>query len=326
MSANNSRQSVATVPRKSYTTVGFFGFDLFKYDYGLNPQTLVEQGVLTPLGNNADCPPGRILYENGKRIVPTSSPFPPIMVYHSIPYGNAPLIPLTSYMVGVFDPKSGLSGFIDPNSVNFAINSTDLPVFMNNDIGNAPNGIKNSGNPVITNGNVLSLIQPFDSTVAAPLPQHVGIATAGVDYIEGSIFDDAHALATYVGNPDNNHSLGFITGEGANRNTQNWAGMFANGNIYSTGNLFVKRAVGTVTLVAGVATAANVNRDSDTVPLVFLTYKGNTGTANRGILSYDFTASGGDGNSNDLRIQSTNSSDTSQVNWFMIHPFPTIAP
>ena len=327
MSSNNSRQSVATVPRKSYTAVGSFGLSFFTYNYGLNPQTLVEEGVLTVVGPNADCPVGRILYENGKKIVPTSSPFPPIRVDGTI--GGLPnSSTLTSYMVGVFDPQSGLSGFIDPNSVNFAINSSDLPVFLNNDIGRGPfTNIKNSGNPVVTNGNILSLAVP-SNTDEMPLPNYVGVASRGADYLDVAqgpnslgIFAQPYALA--INNGFQSNSFGLVTGQGGAPDSTNWAGMYASGDVYFTGNLYTKRTAGTATLVYGgtpgsfaTVTVPNVAIGTQNAT-VFLTHKGNGG--NRGVLSYELVASGGIGPLNDLVITSSNTDDRSQVNWFIVN-------
>lgn len=66
----STRQSTPAVSRRSYTSLASFGLVFYKYDYDMNPQTLVEQGTLKPYGFYADCPPARILYENGKKIVP----------------------------------------------------------------------------------------------------------------------------------------------------------------------------------------------------------------------------------------------------------------
>ena len=76
MSAVN--QVAPEVSRKSYTAVGSFGLAFFKYSYSMNPRTLVEEGVLTAYGTEADCPVGRVLYENGKKIVPVQGGFSPI--------------------------------------------------------------------------------------------------------------------------------------------------------------------------------------------------------------------------------------------------------
>lgn len=323
----SARQSKPAAPRKSYTAVGSFGFSFFTYNYGMNSQTLVEEGVLTVVGPQADCPAGRILYENGKKIVPTSAPFPPIKVVGTIE-GQSNNSNLTSYMVGVFDPQSGLSGFIDPNSVNFAINSSDLPVFLNNDIGRGPfTNIKNSGNPVVTNGNVLSLAVPSNGD-ELPLPNYVGVASRGADYLNvaqgpGSlgIFAEPYALA--INNGFQSDSYGLVTGQGGDPALTNWAGMYASGDVYFTGNLYTKRTAGTATLAYGgtpgsaaTVTVSNVAIGNDN-PLVFLTHKGNAG--NRGVLSYELIASGAQGPANDLVITSSNTDDRSQVNWFIVN-------
>lgn len=333
----SARQSKPAVTRKSYTAVGSFGYSFFTYNYGMNSQTLVEEGILTVVGPQADCPAGRILYENGKKIVPTSAPFPPIRVVSSIAGELVNNSVLTSYMVGVFDPQSGLSGFIDPNSVNFAINSSDLPVFLNNDIGRGPlTNIKNSGNPVVTNGHILSLAIPTisgeDLTNGAelPLPNYVGVASRGADYLNLGggdaglglgIFSRPYALA--INNGFNSNSFGVVTGQGGDPDTTNWSGMYASGDVYFTGNLYTRNTAGTATLVYGgtpgsfaTVTVPNVSIGSGGA-IVFLSHKGNVG--NRGVLSYELIASGAQGPANDLVITSSNTDDRSQVNWFIVN-------
>lgn len=325
----SARQSQSSVPRKSYTAVGSFGLSFFTYNYGLNTQTLVEEGVLTLVGLEADCPAGRILYENGKKIVPNSPPFPQIKISTGeteVPLNSV----LTSYMVGVFDPQSGLSGYIDPNSVNFAINSTDLPVYLNNDIGRGPvTNIKNSGNPVVTNGNILSIAVPpilgggdVLNGQELPLGNYVGVVSRGADYLDiangpnsTGILARPYALAINYG--FDSDKIGLVTGMGGAPDTTNWAGMYASGDVYFTGNLYTRKTAGTATLgVGGGVTVANVSI-GDGNAIVFLTYKGDAPT-DRGILSYKFVANGG-GAANDLVITSTDADDRSEVNWFIVN-------
>lgn len=318
-----SRQSVPVLSRRSYTSVGSFGLAFFKYEYGMNPQTYVEQGTLTAFGNG-DFPPGRILYENGKKIVPTSAPFPPILTI-SPTNGTQTL---TSYMVGVFDPQSGISGFIDPNSVNFAINSTDLPVFMNNDLGHGPSTfINNSGNPVVTNGSVLSLVDPTENET--PLPKYVGVATRGVDFLNfdnsnQGIFDGPYALT--INNGFGSDSFGLATGEGGNPNTTNWAGMYADGNIYHTGMLYTKRTAGVSPALNGAPANSSVTINNvfmgynSQTPIVLLTYANfriSTGNAGPGVLIYTLTRSG-ESEFGTLVIYSTAPYDISNVNYFLL--------
>jgi hypothetical protein len=233
-------------------------------------------------------------------------------------------------MVGVFDPQSGLNGFIDPNSVNYAVNSSDLPVFLNNDIGRGPfTNIKNSGNPIVTNGNILSLAVPSNGD-ELPLANYVGVASRGADYLdiggvmggEGlGIFAQPYALA--INNGFQSNSFGLVTGQGGAPDVTNWAGMYASGDVYFTGNLYTRKTAGTATLVYGgsVGSAATVTVPNVAIgnagAIVFLTHKGNAG--NRGVLSYELIASGGVGPLNDLVITSSNTDDRSQVNWFIVN-------
>jgi hypothetical protein len=295
----------------------------------MNPQTLVEQGVLTVYGPNNDCPPGRILYENGKKIVPPQSPFPPIVIagLDPVPY------PLNSYMVGVFDPQSGLSGYIDPNSVNFAINSTDKPVFLNDNGGVGPaTNIRNLGNPVLTHGPVLSLINVGNN--AAPLPNYVGVAAPGVDFlgffgIDGpnnnfGIFEGPYALA--ISNGFGAVEVGLVTGEGGDPATNNWAGMYASGDVYFTGSLYTKNTAGTATLNGDTANpSVTVNNvlmgPTGSNPLVFLTrrtFSRDTGSAAPGALTYTLTRNGST-NYGTLVISSTTAEETSVINWFVVN-------
>ena len=277
MSATTSRQSAPAVARRSYTSVCSFGLAFFNYSYGMNSQTLVEQGLLTQVGTSADCPPGRVLYENGKKIVPVQGNFPPILITT-----DGTSAPLSSYMVGVFDPQSGLNGFIDPNSVAFAINSTDKPAYLTDRVQNGPaTNINNSGNPVVTNGSVLSIISEGNNPNETPIPNYVGIAAPGVDLLNfpnGGIYAEPYALSLFdipsniVGEGDNNEELvlGMATGEGYN-NGGNWAGMYADGSVYHTGGFYARRNAGTTSTFggAGISVFAGRNYNNSTA-LVFL--------------------------------------------------------
>lgn len=308
MSAVN--QVAPEVSRKSYTAVGSFGLAFFKYSYSMNPRTLVEEGVLTAYGTEADCPVGRVLYENGKKIVPVQGGFSPIKTVSPVTGTQV----LSSYMVGVFDPQSGLNGFIDPNGSAFAVNSADKPMFLNGNEGVGPStGIPNSGSPVVTNGNILSIIRPTD---ALPLPQCVGIASKGADFLNldggNGIFDAPYALA-FGGESD----TAFFCGEGGNFATSNWAGMYGTGDVYFTGNLFSKRTAGTITLVNGSGSLTNVLTGPSNA-IILLTYNGFSATAGGpGVLTYNL--SNRDGNTNTLTVYSTNNQDNSLVNWFIVN-------
>lgn len=90
--------------KRSYITLGAFQNDFFTYTTRVENFNTV--GTLTPVGGSG-CPKGRFLYENGRKLYPGTHPS------------------ITTYMVGVYDPVSFLSGFIDPNSKLFAPMNTD---------------------------------------------------------------------------------------------------------------------------------------------------------------------------------------------------------
>lgn len=170
MSASTARQATPAVTRRSYVALDHFESAIFNYSYGLNEQLLREVGSLTlnPDANSGNCPKGAILHENGRKL--TS--------------GNG--VPV--FMVGVYDPQSGLSGFINPNSPLFGLQNTDKPIYLND---NEP-----LGNGVLTNGTIEStqsvtagkfLTNPVGSTrgtALAPLT-----ASAGTAGLEGSGYD-----------------------------------------------------------------------------------------------------------------------------------------
>lgn len=106
------------------------------------------------------CPKGRILRENGRKLHPGANPG------------------VGKYLVGVYDPVSFLSGFIDPNEHVFAIFNTDKPYFIDNDNDSEHGSVNDDqsegegddlGNPVYTRGNIETvggdiLANPIDTT------------------------------------------------------------------------------------------------------------------------------------------------------------------
>jgi hypothetical protein len=121
------QSALANQPRRQYiSSIEFFN-DIFSYTLTRNPTTNIQTGVLLAniVGANAStCPAGRILRENGQKLYPTVNPG------------------VSTFMVGVIDTQTLLSGYIDPNSPTYAVYSTQLPVSFAN--GSDPN---NGGNP-----------------------------------------------------------------------------------------------------------------------------------------------------------------------------------
>jgi hypothetical protein len=136
MSASTARQAVPSVTRRSYIALNSFNSALYTYSYGLDEQLLREVGTLTlnPAANSGNCPKGAILHENGRKLNPSDGNF------------RGANDGVATYMVGVYDPQSGLSGFINPNSPLFGLQNTDKPIYLNE--------IDPQGNGVLTNGTI----------------------------------------------------------------------------------------------------------------------------------------------------------------------------
>jgi len=147
--------SFLNTPRRSYITTTAFQNDIFQYTTSVNPQTFQTTGTLTSLatvgtGTALLCPANRILRENGKKLYPSG-----LYVANNTTYG-APNPGVTTYMVGVYDPASFLSGFIDPNSKVFAPYNTDKPEYVPRGINPNGNTEVDQGPPVYTLGTITS--------------------------------------------------------------------------------------------------------------------------------------------------------------------------
>ena len=189
--------------RRSYVSLAAFNTALMNYSYGYNNQLQKEVGslIVNPNATAANCPKGRILHETGKKLSPAEGNF-----------GGAN-DGVAVYMVGVYDPQSGLSGFIDPNSPLFGLQNTDKPVYITESL-LAP---ENLGNGVLTNGT----IETTQSVTAATS------VNAGTSVSAG----------TYLSSRQVNVPL-YNTGGGAvpYQSVQNGADVFID---YTAGNVFV---------------------------------------------------------------------------------------
>lgn len=138
--------------RRQYITLAAFQNDIFRYVTTMNPQTYVTTGSLTSLATvgtatAANSPANRILRENGKKLYPSG-----ILVANSTTVPG-PYPGVTTYMVGVYDMISGLSGFIDPNSQVFALYNGDKPNYVPRGI-DPKTGAVDQGEGVLTLGSV----------------------------------------------------------------------------------------------------------------------------------------------------------------------------
>lgn len=134
----------------NYISTAPFNSNFFKYTF-TQPSpanNFVGSGALSAVLNNsgsavtaADCPAGRILRTNGRKLYP-----------------DAAGLSLTAYpdrtpLIGVFDYQTGFSGYIDPNATMFALYNVDKPIDSLD--GTAASGANNhKGMSVFTGGNV----------------------------------------------------------------------------------------------------------------------------------------------------------------------------
>lgn len=137
-------------PRIQYISVAPFHQDIFQYTTSVNPQTFVTTGTLTSLATVGtatvtNCPANRVLRANGKKLYPSG-----LVTANSTTESVGPYPGVTTYMVGVYDPITLLSGYIDPNASVFAVYNTDKPEYV-------PRGINPNGSSVDQGPPVYSL-------------------------------------------------------------------------------------------------------------------------------------------------------------------------
>jgi hypothetical protein len=123
--------------KRSYLSVASFETAFFTYTVAMNTTTYVNTGTLTTVSGAtaANCPKGRVLRENGKKLFPDANPG------------------ITNYMVGVYDSITGFSGFIDPNGPVFTMYNSDKPTYLADTVG--PDGrTAAKAPPVFTDGTI----------------------------------------------------------------------------------------------------------------------------------------------------------------------------
>jgi hypothetical protein len=167
-----SNGQLANNTRGSWISTTAFNDDFFSYTTTVNPTTFQTTGSLGAVtgADGSTCPAGRVLRENGKKLYPAAH--------------NG----VSTYMIGVFDPVSFLSGFIDPNSTIFAVYNSNKPASLDTTLlagGVNPNGgAADLAPPIYTAGTVTALGQVRSSTVT-PL---TSAATVTIDVSLGQVF------------------------------------------------------------------------------------------------------------------------------------------
>ncbi len=170
----------------TYLTTRTFENDLFSYTTAINPTTFERTGTLSaPISGatSVTCPVRRFLYETGKKLIPGAHPG------------------VKTLMVGVYDPVSFLSGYIDPNSEVFTRMNEDKSAMLDTItasgtldfgvFGRNPNGdTSDLADPVYTRGDVTALGQ---ATITGNITSETGNIVAakqirsGYDTVPGTL-------------------------------------------------------------------------------------------------------------------------------------------
>jgi hypothetical protein len=139
-SSNAASGAVTGTPRRTYVTIN--GFNEFFYSYTTSTDftggQFVTTGSLNTVSgaNGTTCPAGRVLRENGKRLYPGVNPG------------------VSSMLVGVFDDKTFLNGFIDPNAKVFQTQNNDIAPTLPDQVDTDCVGTRDLGNGVYTRGDL----------------------------------------------------------------------------------------------------------------------------------------------------------------------------
>jgi hypothetical protein len=114
----------STAPDKSFITTQPFHTELYSYSVSRSdrpPYTTTGVLVLNKSATPGQCPAGRVLHANGKRLIPDVN----VMNSFTVPTANT--IQEKKFMLGVYDPVSMLNGYIDPTSATFAVYDKNRP-------------------------------------------------------------------------------------------------------------------------------------------------------------------------------------------------------
>jgi len=123
--------------KRSYISRTPFNLAIYTYTTALNPSTLRQEGKLalvasSPSGvalDSTNCPAGRILRENGRKLYPGVNPG--LLngdTYQGVANFQGATEAANRFWVGVFDAITGVKGFINPNASTFDVYNSDKSV------------------------------------------------------------------------------------------------------------------------------------------------------------------------------------------------------
>lgn len=305
MSTMRAADSIPGGQRRSFLSTAPFASYFFSYS-NTGSTSIPNWQLVQITYDDTKCPGGRVLRENGRKLYPGA---------------NANV---TKYYVGVFDSKTFLNGFIDPNAKVFTDYNNDRPVYVDDacsDDGSEDcSYLGDFGEPVYTQGII--------ATFSGQGPDYTSEAFAFMD-----TNGDADALLVVAGssnvgaeiftNYDGNAQLEIAQiGEGYNSFVGHYAtnpdisGYYAGGDMYYTGLLHPMNSAGQVVLSAGTYTVSNeLFGLANAGLLVFLTRSVASYSGEGSIGDLTYTINSGDST---MTITSSSNTDESTVNWFVV--------
>lgn len=286
--------SFVNTPRLSYYSTAAFNTYFYSYSTSINA-SLETIGTLSAVtgATASNCPAGRVLRENGRKLYPGANPG------------------ITTYMVGVYDAQTLLSGFIDPNAGVFQIYNTDKPTYLKDGV-EPTLATTDRGPSIYTRGNVLgggnldisgSAHIYGAEQVDSGLTVHLG---ATIDNVAGT------GLTVYNGETIASGDLLISTG---NATISAGSLTVTNGKIYLDASI-PNAIVGTASMADGSISGGFKRLTVSTTAVtsnsrVFLTL---TGQNNVGVYSVENINAGAS-----FQIVSSNTADASTLSWLIIN-------
>jgi hypothetical protein len=277
----------SNVAHKAYIATEAFDSYFFSYTAHVDSKG-VRTGTLDIITNDSSlCPKGRILRENGRKLYAGANP--------GVNY----------YLVGVYDSKTLLSGFIDPNGKVFQVFNENRPYDMD-DCASEHGSIcserdQDYGPPIYTRGN----IETSDGNV---------LAGANND-AEVGIHCDISGASYAVCAIDGNGEYPYIE-TGTYGGNQAYAGMYGvDGSIWNTGlihpfnTIFTTDALTSNSPTNASATITTQYAADSGVVILLTRATSNSGTV-MGNLWYNV---GGSGNST-ITVYSSSGHDNNSIN------------
>ncbi len=121
------------LPNKAYQSTRAFATGagaLYTYSTSLNGNYQTVGSLVLNTGNSAaNCPVNRVLHANGKVLIPGVNPGGGVGVSPVTGTGSTTPNPLPFPMIGVYDPVSGLNGYINPQDPTWAVYDATLSAF-----------------------------------------------------------------------------------------------------------------------------------------------------------------------------------------------------